>query len=77
MHVSKKQRKKVKIPWEDDDIREKRAELKTAFLASQKRKTRSSTRELNRAKMALNKAYDRAQEEYIKDKTKIIRTRFF
>ena len=67
-----KVRLKQRVPWEDENILEKRETAKKAYEESLKKKTRRSVAKLEDAKKELQEAYDLEQEKYVNEKINAI-----
>ena len=67
--IPRKVRKTAYVPWENDNIKLKRLELSEAFKVVTERETTENKNRLKKAKKALNDAYDKAQKDYVREKT--------
>ena len=59
---------KQHVPWESENIIEKREMVKNAYEVCLRRNTRSSAAKLEEAKQDLQEFYDREQEKYVNQK---------
>ena len=59
---------KQHVPWENENIIEKREMVKNAYEVCLRRNTRSSAVKLEEAKQELQESYDREQEKYVNEK---------
>lgn len=71
-HVPVKPRKKRRVPWEDQNITEKREELKRFHAYMVKNPTIENEAKAEEMKKELDDAYLKEQEEYVKEKISII-----
>ena len=59
---------KQHVPWENENIIEKREMMKNAYEVCLRRNTRGSAAKLEEAKQELQESYDREQEKYVNEK---------
>ena len=66
--VTMKAKIKQHVPWENENIIEKREMVKNAYEVWLRKNTRSSAVKLEEAKQELQESYDREQEKYVNEK---------
>lgn len=68
IHIPQKPKKKQRIPWENNDVTEKREILKECHRQKVEKETRKNITKMKSAKKDLDKAYEAEQENYVKEK---------
>ena len=59
---------KKRVPWEKELVKEKRSELKKAYMKNKRLPNSDNANHLNQAKEELQAAYDNEQAEYLTQK---------
>ena len=60
---------RLHVPWENENILDKREMVKNAFDVCLRRNTRSSAAKLEEAEQDLQESYDLEQEKYVNEKS--------